>query len=91
MGLIVTGCSLLVLTLISIICGGVVISKVTIPKAIYNVGLWGHILFVLPLISFFICKSLFFVLDRRSLVSLWSSFDTISISKSLQGKYSRQF
>ena len=40
-GLIVTGCSLLVLTLISIICGGVVMSKVTIPAAIYSVGLWG--------------------------------------------------
>ncbi len=36
----VIGCSLLVLTLISVICGGVAVSKMTRP-ADATVGLWG--------------------------------------------------
>ena len=41
MGSIVTGCSLLVLTSISVICGGVVMSRLTKNAAFVSVGLWG--------------------------------------------------
>ena len=40
-GLIVTGCLLLVLTLISVICGGVVISKMKRPEGSVSIGFWG--------------------------------------------------
>jgi hypothetical protein len=40
MGSIVIGCILLVLTLISVICGGVVTSKLT-GRAGFNIGFWG--------------------------------------------------
>ena len=40
MGSIVIGCSLLVLILISVISGGVVVSKMTSPAAV-SIGFWG--------------------------------------------------
>ena len=41
MGSIVSGCLLLVLTLISVVCGSVVMSKMTRPAAGVSIGFWG--------------------------------------------------
>ena len=41
MGSVVTGCLLLVLTLISVICAGIVISKMKVPEVPVSVGFWG--------------------------------------------------
>ena len=41
MGSVVTGCLLLVLTLISVICGGIVMSKMTRPEGLVSIGFWG--------------------------------------------------
>ena len=46
-GSIVTGCLLLVLTLISVTCGGVVMSKLTRPVAGVSIGFWG-LYFIVP-------------------------------------------
>ena len=39
-GAIVIGCTLLVLTFISVVCGGVAMGKMTSPAAV-SIGLWG--------------------------------------------------